>query len=128
MIRRAVGIAGILALVAALGLSLTVEDGARSHRSLKALGRDIAADGAGCSRIYPTGVISWTDRESGTCLVGQKAVTLHRFNDISVMDDLEEPSLRSGVTWVVGPNWLVATMDRPAAVRVMLAIGGELRP
>jgi hypothetical protein len=42
------------------------------------------------------------------------------------MERLEEPTSRSGVSWVRGPNWIVATMDRTAAGLVALALSGDL--
>jgi hypothetical protein len=66
--------------------------------------------------------------EMGVCEIGPATVTLHTYRDASMLRRLDEPTLRSGVSWVVGPNWLVATMDRPAAAQVALAIGGKLIP
>ena len=66
------------------------------------------------------------------CEVGSSNVTLHSFEDPAQLDlDLDRlgrPSRRWGVSWVVGPNWFVATMSRRAALQVSLAIGGDLIP
>ena len=62
------------------------------------------------------------------CEVGSANVTLHSFENAVPLRRLGKPSRRSGVSWVVGPNWLVATMSRTAAEQVSLAIGGDLIP
>lgn len=129
MNRAALG--AVIGLMAVGALVLAIADRnqtASAYPSVEALGRDINLRGVGCDRLYPTRSVTRVGEEMVTCLVGSDVVTLHTFNDVSLPQELDEPSPRSGVAWVVGPNWLVATMSRPAAVRVASAIGGDVIP
>jgi len=60
------------------------------------------------------------------CEVGSAAVTLHTWKGVSPPTYLGEPSRH--FPWVVGPNWLVATTNRLAAIQVAMVIGGDLIP
>ena len=125
--RRVVGVAIALVVVGALGLALSDQDQSlTSYSSVRALGRDINAHGIGCSRVYPVRTLGWADHDAGTCQVGPVSVTLHTWNSVSPLKRLGEPSRH--VSWVVGPNWLVATTNRQAAVQVAMVIGGDLSP
>jgi hypothetical protein len=124
--RRFVGVAFALVVVGALGLALANGSRRPSYSSVEALGHDIYAHGIGCPRLYSyqaggprVGV------DAATCLVGSDTITLYAYEDASVLKRLGEPSARS---FVVGRNWLVVTMSRPAALQVALAIGGNLIP
>lgn len=128
MSRRAIGIAIGLVVVGALGLALADRNGSRSYSSVEALGHDINAHGIGCSRIYETRAGERAGEDLAVCVVGSVTVTLHTYRDLSLLQRFDEPSPGSGVTWVVGPNWLVATVSRPAALQVSSAIGGDLVP
>jgi hypothetical protein len=91
------------------------------------LGSDISRHGLGCPRLYPAGLLN-PDDEAANCVTGSATVTIHVLHDPSLMDRLDDPTPRSGVSWARGPNWLVATMDRTAAARVALALNGDLIP
>ena len=128
MTRRVIGAAIGLAVVAALGLALDDPNKTQSYASVESLGGAIKAHGIGCSRLYPTRSVTRPGEDRAVCEIGPATITLHTYQDVSLLRRFDHPSLRSGVSWVVGPNWLVATMNRPAALQVALAIGGELIP
>ena len=127
MIRRVVGVAFALMVVGALGLALANGSGGPSYSSVEALGHDIYAHGIGCPRLYSAYQAGGprVGVDAATCLVGSATITLYAYEDVSVLERLGEPSARS---LVVGRNWLVVTMSRPVALRVALAIGGDLIP
>jgi hypothetical protein len=128
MWRRVLGVVIGLAVVGALGLVLADGSGTQTYLSVGSLGGAIRTHAIGCARIYPTRAITQPGEDMAVCEIGPATVTLHTYRDASMLRRLDEPTFRSGVSWVVGPNWLVATMDRPAAAQVALAIGGELIP
>ena len=125
--RRVVAVAFALMVVGALGLALANGSGRPSYSSVEALGDDIYAHGIGCPRLYSAyqargprvGV------DGATCLIESDTITLYAYEDASVLERLGKPSVRS---FVIGRNWLVVTMSRPAALQVALAIGGDLIP
>ena len=129
MTRRALGVALGLVVVGVLVVSLDDQDGVpsvQSYPSVQALGQDIRAHGIGCSRVYPVRGPRplWADHDAANCEVGSAAVTLHAWKDVSPPPTYLEKSRHE--SWVVGPNWLVASTNRLAAVQVALAIGGDL--
>lgn len=127
MIRRVIGAAIGLAIVAALGLVPDDQNKTQPYASVGSLGGAIKAHGIGCSRIYPARFQFWPDDDAATCEVGSAAVTLHTWKNASSPPTyLGEPSRH--VSWVVGPNWLVAATNRFAAVQVAMVIGGDLIP
>jgi hypothetical protein len=127
MVRRAVGVAVALVVVGGLGLALGDPDKTiASYPSTQALARDISAHGIGCSRVYPSRLRVWADHDAAACQVGSATVTLHVWKGVSAMTGLGEASRH--VSWVVGPNWLVATTNRLAAVQVAMVTGGDLNP
>lgn len=120
--RRVVGVAIALVVVGALGLAIgDRHETISSYSSVRALGRDINAHGIGCSRVYPSRLSIWADHDAASCQVGSASVTLHVWKGVARPTDLGEAS-RHG-PWVVGPNWLVATTNRQAAVQVAMVIG-----
>jgi hypothetical protein len=127
MVRRVIGLAVGLVVIGALGLALGDRDETiPSYSSTQALGRDIDAHGIGCSRIYPSRLGTWADHDAAGCQVGSASLTLHVWKGVSPPINLGEPSRH--VSWVVGPNWLVASTNRFAAVQVAMVIGGDLIP
>ena len=90
------------------------------------LRQDIDAHGIGCSRIYPSRLGTWADHDAAACQVGSASLTLHVWKGVSPPINVGEASRH--VAWVVGPNWLVATTNRFAAVQVAMVIGGDLIP
>ena len=126
--RRVVAVAIGLGLMGVLGLALGDRDEPiSSYSSTQALGRDIDAHGIGCSRIYPSRLGTWADHDAAGCQVGSATVTLHVWSGVSPpFWGLGEASRH--VSWVVGPNWLVATTNRFTAVQVAMVIGGHLIP
>jgi hypothetical protein len=127
MVRRVVGVAVGLVVIGALGLALGDRDETiSSYSSVQALGRDINAHGIGCSRVYPSRLQIWADHDAAGCQVGSATVTLHVWKGVSPPIDLGEASRHT--PWVVGPNWLVATTNRVAAVQVAMVTGGDLIP
>jgi hypothetical protein len=129
MVRRVVGLAVGLVVIGALGLAIGDRDETvPSYSSTQALGRDINAHGLGCIRLRPAPFLGPVGHEAATCQVGSATITLHTFGDVPPLEEWGEPTSRTGVSWVVGPNWLVATMDRPAATQVASVIGGDLIP
>jgi hypothetical protein len=127
MVRRVVGVAVGLVVVGGLGLALgDMDETVPSYSSTQALGRDINAHGIGCSRIYPSRLGTWADHDAAGCQVGSASLTLHVWKGVSAMTGLGKASRH--VSWVVGPNWLVATTNRLAAVQVAIVIGGDLNP
>jgi hypothetical protein len=127
--RRVVGFAIALGVIGVLGVTLGDRDETiSSYSSVQALGRDINAHGIGCPRVRPAGFLGPVGHEAATCQVGSATITLHTFEDVPPLEEWGEPTPRTGVSWVVGPNWLVATMDRPAAIQVASVIGGDLIP
>jgi hypothetical protein len=129
MVRRVVGVAVGLVVIGALGLT-SGDRGAvvSSYSSVQALGRDINAHGIGCPRVRPARFFGPVGHEAATCQVGSATITLHTFAGVPPVEEWGEPTPRTGVSWVVGPNWLVATMDRPAAIQVASVIGGDVIP
>jgi hypothetical protein len=132
MVRRVVGVAVGLVVVGALGLALDEQDRdqteTQSYSSVETLAGAIKARGIGCARLsWPRG-FHVPGEETALCEIGSASITLHAYEDPAMLHRLGRPSVRSGVSWVVGPNWLVATMSRPAALQVSLAIGGDLIP
>jgi hypothetical protein len=134
MVRRVVGVAVALVVVGGLGLALA--SGRRpSYSSVEALGHDIHAHGIGCPRLYSAYQAGGprVGVDAATCLVGSATVTLYVYKDVAlyvykdvaVLERRGEPTYRS---YVVGPNWMVVTRSRPAALQVTLAIGGDLIP
>jgi hypothetical protein len=129
MVRRVVGVAIGLIVIGGLGLALGNRDETIPYYfSVQAFGRDINARGIGCPRLYPAPFPGPVGHEAARCQVGSDWVTLHTFEDVPPVDEWGKPTSRTGVTWVVGPNWLVATMHRPAAIQVAMVIGGDLIP
>jgi hypothetical protein len=127
MVRRVVGVAVGLVVIGALGLALGDRDETiSSYSSVQALGRDINAHGIGCSRVYPSRLQIWADHDAAGYQVGSATVTLHVWKGVSPPIDLGEASRHT--PWVVGPNWLVATTNRVAAVQVAMVTGGDLIP
>jgi hypothetical protein len=127
MVRRVVGVAVGLVAIGALGLALGDGDETiPSYSSTQTLGRDIDAHGIGCSRIYPSRLRIWADHDAAGCRVGSASLTLHVWKGVSPPVDLGEASRH--VSWVIGPNWLVATTNRLAAIQVAMVIGGDLIP
>jgi hypothetical protein len=125
--RRVVAVAIALVVIGALGLALGEQDEMiSSYSSVQALGRDINAHGIGCSRLYPSRLQIWADHDAAGCEVGSATVTLHVWTGVSAMTGLGEASRHT--PWVVGPNWLVATTNRVAAVQVAMVTGGDLIP
>jgi hypothetical protein len=127
MVRRVVGVGVGLVVIGAIGLALG--DGHEtipSSSSTQALGRDIDAHGIGCSRIYPSRLGTWADHDAAGCQVGSASLTLHVWKGVSPPANLGEACRH--VSWVVGSNWLVATTNRLAAIRVAMVIGGDLIP
>jgi hypothetical protein len=110
MVRRVVGVAVGLVVVFALGLAFDDQDQTTSTPRPRALGRDIDAHGIGCSRIYPSRLRLWADHDAAGCQVGSASLTLHVWKGVSPPMGLGEASRH--VSWVVGPNWLVATTNR----------------
>jgi hypothetical protein len=129
MVRRFVGVTVGLVVIGALSLAPGDREGViSSYSSVQALGRDINAHGIGCPRLRPARFLGPVGHEAATCQVGSATITLHTFADVPPLEEWGEPTPRTGVSWVVGPNWLVATMDRPAATQVASVIGGDLIP
>ena len=129
MRRRALGVTIAILAVAALGITIDGRKEDIVYPTIEALQRDLHAHDIGCPRLYPTGLLdTGAMHRAESCYVGSSWVTIHTYADGSKSRRLEEPSQRSGVSWAVGPNWLVATTDRPTAARVALAIGGDLIP
>ena len=127
MVRRVVGVAVGLVVIGALGLALgDGDETVASYPSTQALARDINAHGIGCSRVYPSRLPIWADHDAAACQVGSATVTLHVWKGVSPPIDLGEASRHT--PWVVGPNWLVATTNRVAAVQVAMVTGGDLMP
>lgn len=127
MVRRIVGVAVGLVVIGTLGLAFGDQDEtSHSYSSTQALAHDIDAHGIGCSRIYPSDLLIWADHDAAGCLVGSASLTLHVWKGVGRPTDLGEASRH--VPWVVGPNWLVATTNRLAAIQVAMVIGGDLIP
>jgi hypothetical protein len=127
MVRRVVGVAVGLAVIGALGLALDDRyETIPSFASTRALGWDIDTHGIGCSRIYPSRLRIWADHDAAGCQVGSASLTLHVWKGVSSPVNLGEASRH--VSWVLGPNWLVATTNRLAAIQVAMVIGGDLIP
>jgi hypothetical protein len=126
--RRVVGVTILLVVIGMLGIALGGRDETiSSYSSVRALGRDIDAHGIGCSRVYPVCVPGWADHDAANCEIGSAAVTLHVWEKVSPPPIILGEASRH-VSWVVGPNWLVATTNRLAAVQVAMVIGGNLIP
>jgi hypothetical protein len=127
MIRRVVGVAVALLVVGGLGLALSSGSGSPSYSSVEALGHDIHAHGIGCPRLFSAYQAGGprVGVDAATCLVGSATVTLYVYQAPAVLARPREPTYRS---YVVGPNWEVVTISRPAALQVTLAIGGDLIP
>jgi hypothetical protein len=130
MVRRVVGIGVGLVVIGAIGLALG--DGNEtipSYSSTQALGRDIDAHGIGCSRIYPSRLGTWADHDAAGCQVGSASLTLHVWTGVSQPIGLGVAGEASRhISWVRGPNRLVATTNRFAANQVAMVIGGDLIP
>ena len=130
MVTRVVGIGVGLVVIGAIGLALG--DGNEtipSYSSTQALGRDIDAHGIGCSRIYPSRLGTWADHDAAACQVGSASLTLHVWTGVSQPIGLGVAGEASRhISWVRGPNWLVATTNRFAAIQVAMVIGGDLIP
>jgi hypothetical protein len=127
MVRRVVGVAAGLVVIGALGLALGDRDEkVPSYPSTEALGGDISAHGIGCARVYPIRGPLFADHDAVNCEVGSAMVTLHVWGVSPPPIDLGEASRHT--PWVVGPNWLVATTNRLAAIQVAMVIGGDLIP
>jgi hypothetical protein len=127
MVRRIVGVTVGLVVIGALGFALGDRDEkVPSYHSTRALGRDISAHGIGCARLYPIRTLFLPDHDVANCEVGSAAVTLHVWTGVSAMTGLGEASRHA--PWVVGPNWMVATTNRLAAIQVAMVIGGDLIP
>ena len=130
MVTRVVGIGVGLVVIGAIGLALG--DGNEtipSYSSTQALGRDIDAHGIGCSRIYPSRLGTWADHDAAGCQVGSASLTLHVWTGVSQPIGLGVAGEASRhISWVRGPNWLVATTNRFAAIQVAMVIGGDLIP
>jgi hypothetical protein len=120
--RQSLGLAVALIVVIAFAVLLADTSPTGSYASVESLGSDISRHGLGCPRLYPVGLLNSQDDEAAGCLIGSATVTIHVFHDPSLMNRLDDPTPRSGVSWARGPNWLVATMDRTAAARVALAL------
>jgi hypothetical protein len=125
--RRSLGGAVALVTVIALAALLADTSPTRSYSSIEALVSDLSRHGVGCPRVYPSRN-PLQDGEAAGCVIGSGFVTIHVLHDPSVIDRLDEPTPRNGVSWARGPNWLVATMDRTAAARVALALNADLIP
>jgi hypothetical protein len=123
MRRRTLGLAGSLVALIGLAVLLGEPEEAYAYPSTQAIARDISE--LGCRRLYPARLPIDT-YEAGTCSIGSAEITIIVTRDPSLMERLEEPTSRSGVSWVRGPNWIVATMDRTAAGLVALALSGDL--
>jgi hypothetical protein len=130
MVRRVVGVGVGLVVIGAIGLALGDGDETiPSYSSTQALGRDIDAHGIGCSRIYPSRLGTWADHDAAGCQVGSASLTLHVWTGVSQLIGLGVAGEASRhISWVRGPNWLVATTNRLAAVQVAMVIGGDLIP
>jgi hypothetical protein len=127
MVRRIVGVAVGLGVIGALGFGLGDRgEKVPSYPSTQALGRDISAHGIGCARVYPIRTLFLADHDAANCEVGSATVTLNVWGVSPPPIDLGEASRHA--PWVVGPNWLVATTNRLAAIRVAMVIGGDLIP
>jgi hypothetical protein len=127
MVRRVVGVTVGLVVIGALGIAFgDRHETVASYPSTQALARDISAHGIGCSRVYPSRLQIWADHDAAACQVGSATVTLHVWKGVSPPIDLGEASRHT--PWVVGPNWLVATTNRVAAVQVATVTGGDLIP
>ena len=127
MVRRVVGVTVGLVVIGALGLALGDRDETvASYPSTQALARDISAHGIGCARVYPIRTLFLADHDTATCEVGSATVTLNVWGVSPPPIDLGEASRHA--PWVVGPNWLVATTNRLAAIQVAMVIGGDLIP
>lgn len=130
MSRQFTGAAVSLIVVVALALLLGDSQEVSAYSSVESLASDLNRHGLGCrrpeGRLPPAPPIS--SGEAANCLIGSTVVTIHVIHDPSVMDRLDDPTPRSGVSWARGPNWLAATMDRIAATRVALALDADLIP
>jgi hypothetical protein len=69
------------------------------------------------------------DREGGQCDVRGEPITIWVATDAADakrIREMPDPKHWFSVTWVKGPNWFIATINRAAALEVQHAIGGEL--
>jgi hypothetical protein len=103
----------------------------KSYGSPTELQQALNDAGLGCDAIGPMIGIPRTHKEprSGICDVNGEQVTLlvgATPHGTSLVRQMPDPKHWGNVTWVRGPNWIVATSHRDAAIAVQHALGGEL--
>jgi hypothetical protein len=96
------------------------------YSSAQSLAWAIHAAGVGCDTAGSS-LSSLPGQDIALCSIDRVSTTLTVYEDPDIVDAFGPPTRSPGITWVVGPNWVVAT-DRTRAVKVQAAIGGRVAP
>ncbi len=100
---------------------------AQQYESAKQLMAALRTAGVGCERLEALVGLFPTNRDSGGCDVTGGNIAVYVYPSVEAMANdraMRPPRRWVGVSWVVGPNWFVATGSSTAAETVRGVVGG----
>ena len=121
-------VAAVVAIVLLLGYGAFLlsrpEEQPESYATVEELAAAIHSRVGGCRNVAPS-LSSLPGQQAGVCRIDGVPATLTVYDDPSMVRPADAPPPSEGITWVVGPNWVVAT-DRARARLVGDATGGRV--